>query len=160
LTHVTDGIGVGLTATVATDAQGRTVIVLTFAGSETDPISALHGGVASLADGRYSLSIQASRVSSNGQALDGDHNGTAGGDYVSPTDTLGEGADGLHLFRLFGDVDGDGIVDQTDLSLFRSAVNSAIGNPFYLSYFDADNSGAIDLADLGQFRSRLNVNVY
>jgi hypothetical protein len=55
---------------------------------------------------------------------------------------------------------GDGVVDQMDLSQFRSAFNSAAGNSLYLSYLDADNSGSVDQVDLGQFRSRFNANVY
>ena len=48
-TSGTDGVNVGLSAAVSTDGQGRTIVTLTFAGSETDPVSALNGGVASLA---------------------------------------------------------------------------------------------------------------
>jgi hypothetical protein len=66
----------------------------------------------------------------------------------------------LHLYRLFGDANGDGIVDQTDLGQFRSAFNAGIGNPLYLSYLDADNGGAVDQLALGQFRSRFNSSVF
>ena len=66
----------------------------------------------------------------------------------------------LHLYRLFGDATGDGIVDQIDLGYFRSANNTSIGNPEYLYYFDSDNSGTIDMYDLGQFRTRNNTSIY
>jgi hypothetical protein len=158
LTHLTDFNNVVLSAAVVTDDQSRTVVTLTFAGSETDPVSARNGGVASLADGRYSLTIFSAAVSgSNGQSLGG---GGPNGNYVSPPDSLGGGAGELHLFRLFGDVNGDGVVDQTDLGQFRSAFNSAAGNSLYLSYLDADNSGSVDQVDLGQLRSRFNANVF
>ncbi|HEX4591073.1 MAG TPA: dockerin type I domain-containing protein, partial [Gemmataceae bacterium] len=62
--------------------------------------------------------------------------------------------------RLFGDVNGDGVVDASDLGLLRSAYNSSAGSPVYLSYLDADGSGSIDAQDLGQFRSRFNLNVF
>ncbi|HEX4590525.1 MAG TPA: dockerin type I domain-containing protein, partial [Gemmataceae bacterium] len=142
-------------AAVSTDAQNRTVVTLSFSGSETDPVSALNGGVASLADGRYQLTILSSQVSAGGVALAG---GGANGNYVSPSDTFG--GSGLHLYRLYGDVSGDGVVDATDLGLFRLGFNSSTGNAGYLWYLDADNSGSIDASDLGQFRTRYNLNVF
>jgi hypothetical protein len=158
LKHLTDGNNVDLTAAVSADSQGRTVVVLTFAGAETDSFSARNGGVASLADGRYALTIfSGSVIGNNGLALAG---GGSNGNYVSPTDTLGGGAGQLHLFRLFGDVNGDGVIDQIDLGAFRRMTNASVGDPFYLSFLDADNSGTVDQVDLGQFRSRFNVNVY
>jgi hypothetical protein len=66
----------------------------------------------------------------------------------------------LHLYRLFGDVTGDGIVGPQDLGLIRAAYNSSVGSAFYLSYLDADNSGNVDPADLGQFRTRFNATVF
>ena len=93
-----------------------------------------------------------------GWGLDGNGDGSPGGDYVSPADTYH--GNGLHLYRLFGDVNGDGVVDTTDLGQLRSAFNSNSGNASYLSYLDADNSGAVDFQDLGQFRSRFNANVF
>jgi hypothetical protein len=96
-------------------------------------------------------------VSANGLALAG---GGLNGNYVSPTDTLGGGAGQLHLYRLFGDGTGDGVVDQQDLGLFRGAFNSGAGNPLYLAFLDANNDGVVDQQDLGQFRSRFNLNVF
>ena len=102
-----------------------------------------------MADGRYQLTILGDPVTgANGLALDGDANGTAGSDYVSPADTLGGGPGQLHLYRLFGDVNGDGVVDQIDLGQVRKAFNTSITDPFYLSFLDADNSGTIDQGTL------------
>jgi prepilin-type N-terminal cleavage/methylation domain-containing protein len=70
------------------------------------------------------------------------------------------GGSGLHLFRLFGDATGDGVVDQSDLGYFRSAENSSIGSAEYLYYFDANNDGNIDQIDLLQFGSRFNMSVF
>jgi hypothetical protein len=159
LNHVQTGNNVALTAAVSTDAQNRTVVTLTFSGSETDPISALNGGIASLADGRYTLTITGSAVTgAGGVALDGAGNGTAGSNYVSLPDSYG--GSGPHLYREYGDANGDGAVDAIDLGQFRSTYNSATGNANYLAYLDADNSGAIDAQDLGQFRSHYNLNVF
>ena len=158
LNHLTDSNNVALSAAVAANAQGQTVVTLTFSGAETDPLSAENGGSASLADGRYSLTIFSASVSGpGGQALNG---GGPSGNYVSPTDTLGGGAGELELYRLFGDATGNGVADQLDLAQFRAANNSSIGNPAYVPYLDADNSGAIDQIDLGQFRQRNNSSVF
>jgi hypothetical protein len=159
LSHVQDGNNVALTANVTTDVQNRTVVTLSFSGAETDSVSALNGGAASLADGRYTLTILGSNVTgAGGVALDGAGNGTVGSNYVSPTDTY-QGP-GLHLYRLYGDANGDGTVDTFDLGQFRTAYNSGAGQANYLAFLDADNSGGIDTQDLGQFRSRYNLNVF
>ena len=87
---------------------GKTVAVLTFAGPE------FVGG--SLADGSYTLTVRADRVHDRwGRELDGDGDGSAGGDRV----------DGFS--RLFGDADGDGDVDGQDRDRFRSAFGTTRG---------------------------------
>ena len=156
LARVGSGGNVDLTANVTTNALGQTVVTLTFSGLLTDSVSALNGASPSLADGRYTLTVLASAVTgaSDGVALNG------GVNYVSPTDTQGGGAGQLHLFRLFGDATGNGIVDQLDLGIFRSTFNSSINSPNYLWYLDADGGGAVDQTSLGQFRQRNNSNVF
>jgi autotransporter-associated beta strand protein len=78
LTNVDTGVTVGLSATVSTDAQGRTVVTLTFNDG-------------ALAAGHYRLSILGTAVTgSDGTALDGSGTGTESGvDYVGPTWTIG-----------------------------------------------------------------------
>jgi uncharacterized delta-60 repeat protein len=134
-----------------TVVDGGTVVTLNgFSGPETE--------FGSLRDGRYTLTALASQISAGGQTLDGDADGTPGGNYISPSDTyLGNG---LRLYRLFGDANGDGVVDPVDLNQFRMAFNSNRNSPFYLAFLDADHNGAVDAFDLDQFRSRFNVNVF
>jgi hypothetical protein len=110
---------------------GKTVAVLTFAGPE------FAGG--SLADGTYTLTVRADRVQDRwGRELDGDADGSAGGDRV----------DGF--FRLFGDSDGNGDVDRQDRDRFRSAFGKTAAEAGYLWYFDFDFDG--DGRDNGQFK--------
>ncbi len=114
---------------------GKTVAILTFAGTE------FVGG--SLADGSYTLTVRADRVHDRwGRELDGDGNGSAGGDQV----------DGF--FRLFGDSDGDGVVDRLDRNLFRSAFGKSATDVGYVWYFDFDGDGDVDGQDNGQFNRR------
>jgi hypothetical protein len=115
----------------------QTIIRLSFGGPLTE--------FGSLVDGNYRLTILASQVSGNGQPLDGDANGVAGGDFT------------LDFFRLFGDVNGDKAVDGLDLTMFRNTFGSVQGNASYLSFLDFNGDGAIDGADLTQFRNRFGV---
>jgi hypothetical protein len=116
-------------------ANGHLVAVLTFAGPD------VVGG--SLADGSYTLTVRADRVHDRwGRELDGDGDGSAGGDR----------ADGFH--RLFGDSDGDGGAGWTDRDLFRSAFQTGAGESNYLWYLDGDGDGDVDGRDNGQFNRR------
>ena len=160
LLQIQTGNSVVLASAVATDGQGRTVVTLFFSGAETDPVS-IHNGLGSLADGRYSLAINSGAVNdANGAALDGNGDGLIGGNYVSPTDTVGGGAGQLRLFRLFGDVTGNGIVDQQDLGQFRTTFNLSASSAAYIAALDANNDGTVDQLDLGQFRKRFNLSVF
>jgi hypothetical protein len=170
-THFASPVAVNnLAAAVSTNGSGQTVVTLTFSTTgntnaqntgTVDSISAQNGGAPSLNDGRFQLTILASNVTgANGFALAG---GGAGGNYVSPTDTLGGGVGQVRLFRDYGDSDGSGVVDQLDLGQFRAANNSSSTGPTsaaYVAYLDANNDGNIDQIDLGQFRSHNNSTVY
>jgi hypothetical protein len=161
LQRVQTGNNVGLAATVGTNGSGQTVVTLTFSGSETDQVSGQNGGALSLADGRYQLTVNGAAVTDAalGWALDGDANGVPGGNYVTPAETS-YSSTALHLYRLFGDATGDGVVDLSDLTAFRSTYNAGTGNLAYVSYLDADNSGVVDLTDLTEFRNRYNHSVF
>jgi hypothetical protein len=120
--------------------NGQTVVTLSnFSGAETQS--------ASLADGRYTLTALSSQISVFGQALDGDNNGTPGGDYVF--------SDAQGLFRFFGDINGDRHVDIADFGALSAAYGTSVGQAGYLSYLDFNNDGQIDIADFGQFSIRL-----
>ena len=109
--------------------------VLTFTGPD------IIGG--SLADGSYTLTIRSDLVHDRwGRELDGDGNGSAGGDRVD------------NFFRLFGDSDGDGDVDRLDRDLFLAAFGKSVGDAGYLWFFDFDGDGDVDGRDNGQFNRR------
>jgi hypothetical protein len=163
LRHVQTGNNVVLSANVSLNGAGQTVVKLTFSGGETDSFSTQ--GVAnpvdglSLADGRYTLTINGATITgSNGAKVDAAGNGTAGSTYTSPADAFG--GSGLHLYRLYGDVNGDGVVDSTDLGQVRTTFNANNTQANYLQYLDANNDGVFDSTDLGQFRTRFNANVF
>ncbi|MBX7105620.1 MAG: hypothetical protein K1X57_16170 [Gemmataceae bacterium] len=93
------------------------------------------GTAKSLIDGNYSLTLVASKIlGAGGAALDGDGNGSPGGD-------------GVTLFhRLFGDADGNKVVNSADFLQFRLAFLSS--NPT----FDADGDGQVTSSDFLAFR--------
>ena len=118
-----------------TAVGGKTVAVLTFAGSE------FIGG--SLGDGDYTLTVRADRVHDRwGRHLDGDGDGVAGGD----------GVDGF--FRLFGDTDGDHDVDHADLDVMLSSFRKSQGDVGFLWYLDYEGDGNVDGLDMAQFNHR------
>jgi hypothetical protein len=50
--------------------------------------------------------------------------------------------------RTPGDVDGDGMVDGRDLSLFVSSIGKSPGDPGFEPDADFDGNGAVDQADV------------
>jgi hypothetical protein len=160
LRRVTDAEDVSLWGIASGGSQGYTSVTLYFTGPLTDPVSGGNGVSPSLADGRYTLTVFADKVTgASGSLFDGNGDGTPGDNYISPTDTPAGGPGQYHLFRLFGDTTGDGVVDLNDLAAWRNAYNTAVGQSGYVPYLDANNDHSIDLTDLAQFRSRINHNV-
>ena len=103
----------------------QTVAKLTFSGPLTE-------GPNSLLDGNYTLTVLSGQIVG----------GLQGGDNVTS------------LFRLYGDVNGDRAVNNTDLAAFRTAFGATAGQPGYLDYLDFNGDGAINNTDLAQFRVR------
>src|SRR5262249_34062933 len=121
---------IGLNVSV-NSLDGTTVTTLTF----NDP--SVVGG--SLADGNYTLRVVAIKVTPNGRAMDGDADGAPGGDSVTS------------FFRLYGDVNGDRAVNGLDLTVFRAAFGTALGDPNYRDYLDIAGDGAINGVELTAF---------
>jgi VCBS repeat-containing protein len=124
-----DAAGNLVPATITVSTQvvgGKTVATLTFSGA------GVLGG--SLADGRYTLTVRADKVT--GAA------GTMAADYA------------FAFFRLFGDGTGDGVVDVDDLLAFASAYGTGSGADGYAWWFDCNADGVIDVDDLLAFSAR------
>ncbi len=101
----------------------------------------------SLADGRYTLTINALQVDNGFYKLDGDCNGIGGDNYqIVGTPTNG-------LFRLFGDADGDGTISTADFIQFRLAFGGSS------TMFDFDNDGSVAVSDFIQFRLRFGGSI-
>jgi len=146
LSRQSDGAAVNLTADVD-DLGAGTIVTLHFVGGAVEP-SLLSNP--SLADGVYTLTVRAGQVSGPNQALDGNGDGASGDDFVLAGNTATN-----KLFRLFGDVNGDGTVNGVDLTAFRSAFGTI--SITSLSPFDVNGDGVINGLDLTAFRSRFGV---
>lgn len=131
------GGSVALAAAIDNSGAG-TVATLTFTGGEVDP------GSASLRDGRYTLSIDTAQVSTVAGALDGDGDGTPGGAFQ----VVGEPATAPKLYRLFGDINGNNVVEPAEFLAFRLAFFGASPE------FDVQNDGLVDPNDFLAFRLR------
>jgi hypothetical protein len=115
--------------------NGQTRAVLTFAGADVM--------AGSLVDGNYTLTVRSEMVHDRfGRSLDGNGDGTAGGDRSD------------EFFRLYGDSDGDRDVDLIDLARFLSTFGRHEGQSHYLGYFDVNGDATIGVIDLVAFARR------
>jgi hypothetical protein len=95
--------------------QSGAIVTVTFNTSGPNPINAVGGGVGngpSIPDGRYTLTIDATKVSGVAGALDGNGDGIGGDNYVlacAPAPAMP-----THIFRFYGDAKGDGTVSAAD----------------------------------------------
>jgi hypothetical protein len=119
--------------------SGNTVLLTFVGGSVEGP---------SLEDGRYTVTVNAAAI--NYGNFDGN------GDSIPTDNYILEGAPNtpVNLFRMFGDTDGNGLVDLSDFAQFRTAYN-----PNYNSIFDADGDGVVSLLDFSQFRQRFGTMI-
>jgi subtilisin-like proprotein convertase family protein len=139
LKRQSDNAVIGLTASVTNTTT--TSVTLTFSGPTTE--------FTSLADGRYTLTVSASQVSNSFGQLDGNGDGVAGDDYT----LIGAPGTAPSLFRLFGDITGDGSVNANDFILFRQYFGG------YIFAFDFDGDNAVAASDFTQFRLRFGGSI-
>ena len=128
------GVSKAVDLAIATSiVDGHTVARLTFKNGRD--ITA-----GSLRDGTYRLTIRSDKVrDADGNLLDGDADGLAGGNHVD------------EFFRRFGDTDGDGDVDLLDNQVFQSAYGKRRGQAGYLWFLDTNANGKVWKEDLAQF---------
>ena len=123
-----------------TDGSTSNVPALNFSttdGGMTYTVTFSGGGVSSgsVADGVYQLTVAAGAVTN-----------LAGSPLAANI--------GLNFLRLFGDITGDGNVNNSDLIQMRSAFSTSTGNAGFQSALDYNADGHVNNSDLIQFRSR------
>ncbi|MEX0330671.1 MAG: right-handed parallel beta-helix repeat-containing protein [Puniceicoccaceae bacterium] len=97
----------------------------------------------SIPEGNYQIRIASASISVDGLFLDGDGDGTQGGDYV------------LNFHRLPGDSSGNRAVDTLDALLFRRSYESSLGDNAYRVDLDFNQDGTIDSMDGQVFLANL-----
>jgi hypothetical protein len=127
--------------------SGKTVATLTFSGGAG--ANQILGG--SLIDGNYRITALSSAIRSTvgSVALDGDNNGSAGGNFVD-----GESATD-NFFRLFGDSTGDGAVGAPDTNRYRQTVGRSSPDPLYFAALDFNSDNAVGAPDTNAYRQRV-----
>lgn len=130
----------GLVVGAPTVVSGKTVVELTFDFSSGNSLIDVRD---SLVNGNFQVKIDATKILHGSEQLDGNSDGTGGDDFLYGD----QAAD--NVFALFGDSDGDGDVDLTDLSAFGTAFTTLV----YDEAFDVEGDGDIDLTDLAAFGS-------
>jgi len=131
---------VSLSFDLSGSTASQTTVKLTFSGAQTQ--------FGSLVDGLYRLTINSAAVTNFSlQNLDGNGDGTAGDNFVSAPGAI---------HRLFGDGNGDRVVNSVDFALFRTFFGIPAGPT---SAFDFDASGGTDPNDFSQFRNRFGMGI-
>ena len=127
-------------AGVTTPAAGQTAIKLTFSGSTVV--------AGSVADGRYTLAIDGSKLTnSTGQLTDALGNGSAGSVRTAT------------FSRLYGDVDGDAGVSINDFNVFAAAFGTVSPAAAFVSGLDYDGDNGISINDFNQFATRFGTTI-
>jgi hypothetical protein len=102
----------------------------------------------SLADGIYQLVLHGSQITDKAT-------GTAafngGSDQIVSFDSVEAGGASNYFHVLFGDANGDGIVNATDYRAINSAYMSSVGNSDYNAALDFNQDGTINETDYDAF---------
>ncbi|HEY1683674.1 MAG TPA: choice-of-anchor tandem repeat GloVer-containing protein [Tepidisphaeraceae bacterium] len=96
----------------------------------------------SLPDGNYDLTIIASDVTA-----------------IATNMQMTGGNQTFTFYRLFGDIDGNGTVDQSDYTAFMSSYGQTSGGSLYNPAFDYDGNGIINGSDYLQFKKRFGTSI-
>jgi hypothetical protein len=116
----------------STMAPPFTIVTLTFLSGDTVDFGSLAGS-------HYTLTIDACKVSNIGGPLDGNGDGTGGGNYMLASVPAPNPP--TNIFRLFADINGDGAVANNDFVVFRQYFTG------YLFALDFDGDGAVIASD-------------
>jgi hypothetical protein len=116
-------------------SDGGLTWLLTFAGASVIGNS--------MADGGYDITLNQSAVTYN-------YSGATLTQSNRATDTF---------FRLYGDSNGDQIVNARDYFQFKNAFGTSSGQSGYLAYFDYNDDGIINAADNFQLKKRFGVGL-
>jgi len=141
----------GTAGTVGSTVGGFSVTTTTINGVTVATLSNFTGtntANGSLIDGRYALKVTGSAVTSNGTPMAADFTYADSGT-----------ATGNQLYRLYGDVTGDRVVNGADFLAFRAAFGASSSDPAYNAAFDINGDGVINGADFLAFRNNFGLTI-
>ncbi len=109
-----------------------------------------------LTNGVYELTLRDTITDQAGHALDGDSNGSPGGDWVAAGDEVSN-----NLYKLGGEYNGDLGVSIFDFSVFVYWFGRATedNNGVAPSYADLNNDGGVSIFDFSAFVANFGVSV-
>lgn len=96
----------------------------------------------SLPDGNYVLTVIASEVTA-----------------IATNMSMAGGNQTLNFYRLFGDADGNGSVDQSDYTAFLKGYGQSAGSSSYNAIFDYDGNGIVNGTDYLQFKKSFGISI-
>jgi hypothetical protein len=127
-------------STVYNRVTGAYTVIYGFSGPGTE--------FGSLEDGNYSLQFNESAIQGGGP----------GGPGLAPAgDPFATQA--ALFWRFFGDIFGNRIVNDSNLTAFRQAYRWTIGASAYRAAFDFDGNGVVDVNDYYQFQRRYHLKL-
>jgi hypothetical protein len=130
----------GISASLSSD--GKTLTFTVIGGGSLDRTG---GGLGDgttgyLVDGIYQLVLNGSQIT---DAATGTAALDSGSSMIVQFNSNEAGGESNYFHALFGDVDGDGFVSNSDYRSFTKAYGSSSGDSNYNEYFDYDGSGFI-----------------
>ncbi|MDZ4848323.1 MAG: cadherin repeat domain-containing protein, partial [Pirellulaceae bacterium] len=135
-------------STIGAGASAQTVVTLSFTGSFVESNG-------SLANGNYELVIDANNIVRTGLGantrLDGNRDGTAGGNFRFGSNAQNQVALTDAFFRLLGDFSGSGAVDNADLGMLNTSFRKKLGQSGFNPDTDVNEDSVIDNRDVGIF---------
>jgi uncharacterized repeat protein (TIGR03803 family) len=140
-------LATGAISIVQRASGGGTPTPITFTLTSTDNTTwnltfpGYTGG--SLPDGIFDLTVTAADVTS----------------ISAPTLSMTGGNQTFSFDRLFGDIDGNGIVNNADYFQFKKSFGQLAGGSTYNAAFDYDANGVINNADYFQFKKRFGQQI-
>ena len=142
---------------------GAVTLASTSGGTSADASAAL--GMPTTSDGGITWMIPfvpgTIYTDASGSLIDGSYSFTVHAADVTDSagNTLNGGDQTLGFHRLFGDINGDGAVNNTDFFKFKSTFGRSTGDPSFITAFDYNADGVINNTDFFQFKKRFGVRV-
>jgi hypothetical protein len=133
--------------TVTNLTTGLAMVPASIAFDATTKIATLTFAVGPIVDGNYRVIVAGAGITdAAGNALDGDANGSAGGDMA------------FDFFSLAGDANRDRVVDFADLVILSQSYGLT-GKTFSQGNFNYSADGVVDFDDLVIFSQRYNITL-